>query len=278
MQKQFTFFSLAVLIGLAFVATSVTHAITDSVSKSTMYAQARPGSSTSDVDMKPGSDLQEQRGSDMNQQRGSDMDRQQRSGDMQQRTSDMQGGDLFATLRQEHQQVKQMLSQLQNVTDPTQRNEMVKQLNVALYPHLKAEEKTLYKALKDDKNSKEMVKQAQKEHDQAEKALKDVNKSINDTTFAANVSKLEQLVTAHVQREESQVFAAARNLDQSKLSEVANNYRTEHQKLAQKSEEKSYGKDRSTTREGSERSTSGDRTGTSSGAAPGSAPGTTPGR
>ncbi len=238
MQRTFMLFSLAVLIGLAFVTTSFTRSITD-MSKTTMYAQAQSQS---------GSDMQRQEGGPGSRSvtptepatPGSDMQRQT---DMS--PSSMQGSDIFATLKQEHQQVAQMLSRLQNVTDPTQRNEMVKQLNVALYPHMKAEEKTLYDALKNNKDSKDLAKQARKEHDQIGKALKDVNKSINDTTFTANVSKLNQLVSAHVQREESQVFAAARNLDQAKLTDIASRYQTEEQKLIQKTEEKDYGKDRS---------------------------------
>lgn len=238
MQRTFMLFSLAVLIGLAFVTTSFTRSTTD-MSKTTMYAQAQ---SPRDADMP------EQRGpgsrsitpSQPATPGSSDMQRQP---DMSR--SSMQGSDIFATLKQEHQQVAQMLSRLQNVTDPTQRNEMVKQLNVALYPHMKAEEKTLYNALKDNKDSKDLAKQARKEHDQIGKTLKDVNKSINDTTFSANVSKLNQLVTAHVQREESQVFAAARNLDQAKLTDIASRYQTEEQKLIQKTEDKDYGKDRS---------------------------------
>ncbi len=232
MQRTFMLFSLAVLIGLAFVTTSFTRSITD-MSKTTKYAQA-----------------QSQRGSDMPEQEGpgsrsvtpsqpatpgSDM---QRQGDMSR--SSMQGSDIFATLKQEHQQVGQMLSRLQNVTDPTQRNEMVSQLNIALYPHMKAEEKTLYDAMKDNSNTKDMAKQARKEHDQIGKALKDVNKSINENTFNANVSKLNQLVSAHVQREEGQIFAAARNIDQAKLSEISTNYEQERQKVAQDTEKKQY--------------------------------------
>lgn len=281
MQRTFMLFSLAVLIGLAFVTTSFTRSIND-MSKTTMYAQAQ-SQSDSDTRQDRSSDMQSpaegQRGSDIQMNResqpaapGGQMDR---PSDAQGRMSGMQGSDIFATLRQEHQQVKQMLSRLQSVSDPVERNELVKQLNVALYPHLKAEEKTLYKALKDNKDAKDMAKQAQKEHDQALKVLKDVNKSINDNTFAANVSRLEQLVSAHVQREESEVFAAARNLDQAKLSDIATKYQEEEQKLTQKTEEKDYGKKRTS---GSERDTTtsgsrGDRTGTSSGNVPGGATG-----
>lgn len=283
MQRQFTFLSLAVLIGLAFVTTSVTNAISNSNSKSTMYAQARSGSDSGGMNQQSGSsgDMSREPRSDMD--RSSDMDRQQRSGDMsrEQRMGDMQRGDIFAMLRQEHQQVSQILSQLQGTTDPSRRNQMVKELNVALYPHIKAENETLYKALKDDKakETKDMVKQAQKEHDEIERTLRDVNKSINENTFNTNVQKLTQLVTAHVQREENQVFAAARNLDQSKLTDVTNKYKEEQQKLAQKTYEKDYGKDRGAAGESAgERSTRGDRTGTSTGNVPGGGMGSGSGR
>ena len=230
MQKTFMLFSLAVLIGLAFVTTSFTRSITD-MSKPSMYAQAQSPS-----------DTQQSRGSDMQNREGQPAvpGGAQGQGGMQSAGQEMKGGDIFATLEREHREVSQLVSQLKSASDQTTRRDVLKQLNIALYPHMKAEEQTLYESMKDNKANEEIAKQAQEEHDRIAEALNEVNDSINKTSFNANVAKLEQLISSHVKREESQLFTAAKKMDQTKLSEISANYETEKQKVAQETEQKQY--------------------------------------
>lgn len=119
--------------------------------------------------------------------------------------------DILDTLKKEHDEVAEMLSQLVKSDRGAERKAILKQIKSALVPHLRAEEKTVYNAIYavKDKEVKQDSSEGYMEHQLGDVMLATLEK-IDDATspeFSAGAKVLKELVEHHVEEEESNVWS-----------------------------------------------------------------------
>jgi hemerythrin superfamily protein len=118
--------------------------------------------------------------------------------------------DILDTLKKEHDEVKALLSQLQDATSAPQRRNLVKQIKAALIPHTKAEEKVVYDAViaLRDKDAQVDGHEGYLEHEWASKTLQRLDAISNATSpeHKATAKVLKELVEHHISEEENNVW------------------------------------------------------------------------
>jgi hemerythrin-like domain-containing protein len=125
-----------------------------------------------------------------------------------------QDTDLLDTLKHEHDEVKDLLADLEDTQGSAQRRSLVKKIELALVPHTKAEQKVLYEAIiaLKDKDAQEDGHEGFIEHDLAAKTLKKLGTIANAASpeHRAAAKVLKELVEHHIDEEESNVWGDAR--------------------------------------------------------------------
>jgi hemerythrin superfamily protein len=123
--------------------------------------------------------------------------------------------DLLDTLKKEHDEVKSLLSDLQEAETSAQRKSLVKKIKVALVPHTKAEEKVLYDAVIAVRDKEVQVDghEGYIEHELASKTLQKLGAIENTTSpeHKAAAKVLKELVEHHIKEEESNVWDDAKD-------------------------------------------------------------------
>jgi hemerythrin superfamily protein len=115
--------------------------------------------------------------------------------------------ELFQTLKKDHQEVKGIFAKLKEASQSSKREELLEKLREEILPHMTGEEKVIYPALKENKDSKEDVLQSLEEHHAAQLILQELTKmSPDDERFKAKVSVLMEMVDHHVEEEEDIIF------------------------------------------------------------------------
>src|SRR5579862_6385973 len=119
--------------------------------------------------------------------------------------------DILKTLKQEHDEVKQLLSDLQDADTSAQRRRLVKAIKAALVPHTKAEEKVVYDAViaLRDKDAQMDGHEGYLEHEWAAKTLQRLEAISNPASpeHKAAGKVLKELVAHHIDEEEKNVWA-----------------------------------------------------------------------
>jgi hemerythrin superfamily protein len=119
--------------------------------------------------------------------------------------------DILKTLKDEHNEVKQLLSRLEDARGAAERKALVKRIKAALVPHTKAEEKVVYDAVLRlrDKDAQEDGHEGYLEHEWAAKTLQRLAGISNATSpeHRATGKVLKELVEHHIREEESNVWA-----------------------------------------------------------------------
>lgn len=122
--------------------------------------------------------------------------------------------DLLDTLKKEHDEVKSLLSNLQEADTAARRRGLVQQIRAALVPHTKAEEKVLYDAVIAVRDKEVQVDghEGYLEHDLASKTLQKLGAIENATSpqHKAAAKVLKELVEHHIQEEERNVWDDAK--------------------------------------------------------------------
>lgn len=120
------------------------------------------------------------------------------------------GTDILDTLKKEHEEVAAMLEELVDSDNGPERKKLVKQIKAALVPHLRAEEKVLYKSVLGlrDKQAKQDGEEGIIEHRLADKMLAGLGtaKSATSPQFSAAAKVLKELVQHHVEEEERVIW------------------------------------------------------------------------
>jgi iron-sulfur cluster repair protein YtfE (RIC family) len=128
--------------------------------------------------------------------------------------TDSRSQDLLDTLKTEHDEVKELLDELQATTASAKRKALVRRLKSALVPHTKAEEKVLYAALirLRDKDAQTDGHEGNVEHNLAAKTLQALGRIANATSPAhkATAKVLKELVEHHIQEEERNAWSDAK--------------------------------------------------------------------
>ena len=119
---------------------------------------------------------------------------------------------FFQTLKKDHQEVKQIISELENVKErpSPQRDSMFQKLKSELLPHMKAEEIAFYEPLEGKKEAREDALEGEEEHHVAEIVLKELEKEEKvDGRWGAKLSVLKELIEHHIKDEEGKIFKSA---------------------------------------------------------------------
>jgi iron-sulfur cluster repair protein YtfE (RIC family) len=118
--------------------------------------------------------------------------------------------DILDTLKKEHDEVAEMLSQLVKSDRGAERKAILKQIRTALVPHLRAEEKIVYNGIYavKDQDAKQDSAEGYMEHQLAEKILVTLEHIENAMSpeFAAGSKVLKEMITHHVEEEEKNVW------------------------------------------------------------------------
>ena len=128
---------------------------------------------------------------------------------------DETGTDILETLKQEHDEVKELLGQLVGTESAATRKSLLKKIKAALVPHVRAEEKVVYDrvlALK-SKDAQTDGEEGYFEHSLADKMLASLGKiaKASSPEFTAAAKVLKQLVEHHVEEEERNVWKDVRD-------------------------------------------------------------------
>jgi len=141
---------------------------------------------------------------------------------MQQQQMD---GDLLTIIQNEHRAVAQMLQDLMKKGDEENKRELVQKLGQALLPHMMAEEKLVYPALKAEGDDKIPVMEADEEHQMAKKVLLKLQDDAPDSDmFRVRVKILSDMITNHVQEEETVLFPMAKKLGDDDLKKLTQEF------------------------------------------------------
>jgi iron-sulfur cluster repair protein YtfE (RIC family) len=119
--------------------------------------------------------------------------------------------DILATLKQDHRDVAEMLEKLVESHGAVERKNLLASIREALVPHLRAEEKVVYDAVRGQrgKEQKTHAEEGYLEHGLADKTLTQLGK-MSDTLspeFSAGAKVLKELVEHHVEEEETDIWA-----------------------------------------------------------------------
>lgn len=123
--------------------------------------------------------------------------------------------DLLDTLKSEHDEVKALLSDLQEAETSAQRKGLVQKIKLALVPHTKAEQKVLYDAVIAVRDKEVQVDghEGYMEHELASRTLQQLAAIENATSpeHKAAAKVLKELVEHHIKEEENNVWDDAKD-------------------------------------------------------------------
>ncbi|HEX4114066.1 MAG TPA: hemerythrin domain-containing protein [Stellaceae bacterium] len=123
-------------------------------------------------------------------------------------------GDILDTLKQEHEEVADLLEQLVESESAASRRSLLKQIKAALVPHLRAEEKVVYDAIRALRGKEQQMDAAEGyfEHALGDRMLANLEKidKPNSPEFSAGAKVLKELVEHHVEEEEQNVWKDVR--------------------------------------------------------------------
>jgi hypothetical protein len=123
--------------------------------------------------------------------------------------------DLLDTLKKEHDEVKMLLSELEEAETPAQRKNLVEKIKLALVPHTKAEQKVLYDAVIAVRDKEVQIDghEGYIEHELASRTLQKLAAIANATSaeHKAAAKVLKELVEHHIREEERNVWGDAKD-------------------------------------------------------------------
>jgi hemerythrin-like domain-containing protein len=123
--------------------------------------------------------------------------------------------DILDTLKEEHEEVRDLLERLVESRSGTERKALFRQVKAALVPHSRAEEKVLYDAIISlrKKGVQKDGEEGYLEHGLADKMLATLGKIKNPMSaeFGAASNVLKELIEHHIKEEENAVWSDAKN-------------------------------------------------------------------
>lgn len=120
--------------------------------------------------------------------------------------------EIYEALERDHEEIRQLLDDLVNLKDNDEyRFVIIEEIRNHLIPHSRAEESVFYNTLRAVNADKKIVFHGFQEHLEAETLLRtlQVMDKMN-VGWKATAEKLREAILHHVQEEESEIFAEAR--------------------------------------------------------------------
>jgi len=145
------------------------------------------------------------------------------------KTSGRQGSrsrkDAIALLKQDHQNVRQLLKKLESAEEGDERLELFSQIENELKVHTQIEEEIFYPAFhqaSEGEKDEHLYYEAIEEHHLVDMVLPEISETDeNSDEFAAKAKVLKDLVEHHAEEEETEMFPKARKLmDSSELKQL----------------------------------------------------------
>jgi hemerythrin-like domain-containing protein len=135
-----------------------------------------------------------------------------------------QDKDAIALLKEDHQKVRALLSELEETTERAsgKREELLATIEQELTIHTKIEEEIFYPAFRDaaeKKDDKDLYYEAVEEHHVVDLVLPEIKETDTDSAeFGAKAKVLKDLVEHHAKEEETEMFPRARKfMDREEL-------------------------------------------------------------
>lgn len=144
--------------------------------------------------------------------------------------------DILSTLKQEHREVKALLTELVETTSGPRRKKLLAEVKAALVPHSRAEEKVVYRPLivSKDKDLQQDGYEGGTEHKLADRLLAKLSK-IEDAAspeFSGTAKVLKEMIEHHVKEEEKDIFSDVKdNFSKAERYEMNERFLAEKQKI-----------------------------------------------
>ena len=122
--------------------------------------------------------------------------------------------DILDTLHAEHEEVQDLLKELNDSESAAEQKALVARIKQALIPHSKAEEQVVYDRVAVLKGEKPKVDSAEgyTEHALASATLKSLDTlAANTPEFKANAKVLKELLDHHIKEEERSIWAEVKD-------------------------------------------------------------------
>jgi len=118
----------------------------------------------------------------------------------------------------------------------TSKVKLFEEMKAALTAHLRAGEKVFYNAIKQDKRAHDSTLEGYEEHHVADVLKREISRlSPNDDRWTAKFTVLKESVEHHVQEEEGEIWAKAREvLDEAQAQKLGEEFVAAKQKLLAK--------------------------------------------
>jgi hypothetical protein len=123
--------------------------------------------------------------------------------------------DAVTLLKQDHDKVKKMLSELDETTERAvkTREELFTRVKHELQVHEAIEEEIFYPALKEHPKAKELVLEAYEEHNVVDMVMGEIEgTAFDDERWGAKLTVMKENVEHHIDEEEGEMFKQARDV------------------------------------------------------------------
>lgn len=145
---------------------------------------------------------------------------------------------IYDELKKDHDQVHEMMTRIEEMSSraSTSKVKLFEEMKAALTAHLRTEEKVFYDAIKPEKSAHDIALEGYEEHHIADLLMREISRlSPSDDKWTAKFTVLKENVEHHVEEEESEIWAKAREiLDEAKAQRLGESFVSEKGKLLAK--------------------------------------------
>jgi hemerythrin-like domain-containing protein len=143
--------------------------------------------------------------------------------------------DALKLLKQDHDEVKKMLSDLESTTERAEktRTEGLATLKQELDVHEAIEEEIFYPALKDHPKTKDLALEGYEEHHVVDMVMGELEGvDVSDETWMAKFTVMKENLEHHIEEEEGEMFPQAEQVfDDAELDELGDRLQARKEEL-----------------------------------------------
>jgi hemerythrin superfamily protein len=137
-------------------------------------------------------------------------------------------GDIYQLLKRDHELVSGILDEIEGTPPGEDRRleDLFARLVRAVEAHSQAEEDVFYGVLEQEEALADRIEDARQEHDDVDEMLEEIDElSPSDPDWMDRIQELRQLIVRHVEEEEGELFARAREiLDPAEASRLGQEF------------------------------------------------------